>query len=211
MCCEFDEKHLREHYILNCCGVILTTNYKTNGIYLPADDRRHYVAWSDLTKEDFTSEYWDDLWRWYEDGGHEHVAAYFEQYDLSGFNPKAPPPKTPAFWEVVNANHAPEDAELADLLDVMGNPPVVTLDDLGDKATGELREWLAERRNRRAIPHKMDQAGYVPLRNPRAQDGVWKFNGRRLAVYARKDLSLKDRYAAVNRLARVTPQEPPGS
>jgi hypothetical protein len=30
-----DEKHLREHYVLNCCGVIITTNYKTEGIYLP--------------------------------------------------------------------------------------------------------------------------------------------------------------------------------
>jgi hypothetical protein len=47
-----DEKNLREYNILNCCGVIITTNYKTNGIYLPADDRRNYVAWSELTKED---------------------------------------------------------------------------------------------------------------------------------------------------------------
>jgi hypothetical protein len=36
-----DEKNLREYYILNCCAVIITTNYKTDGIYLPADDRRH--------------------------------------------------------------------------------------------------------------------------------------------------------------------------
>src|SRR5262249_3505100 len=34
-----DEKHLREHNIVNCCGVIITTNHKTDGIYLPADDR----------------------------------------------------------------------------------------------------------------------------------------------------------------------------
>ena len=43
-----DEKHLREHYILNCVGVIITTNHKTDGIFLPPDDRRHFVAWSDL-------------------------------------------------------------------------------------------------------------------------------------------------------------------
>jgi Family of unknown function (DUF5906)/Primase C terminal 2 (PriCT-2) len=42
-----DEKHLREHYVFNCCGVIITTNHKSDGIYLPADDRRHFVAWSD--------------------------------------------------------------------------------------------------------------------------------------------------------------------
>ena len=39
-----DEKHYREHAIMNCCGVIIGTNYKTTGIYLPSDDRRHFVA-----------------------------------------------------------------------------------------------------------------------------------------------------------------------
>jgi hypothetical protein len=38
-----DEKYLREHYVLNCTGMIITTNHKADGIYLPADDRRHYV------------------------------------------------------------------------------------------------------------------------------------------------------------------------
>jgi hypothetical protein len=47
-----DEKHLREHSIINCCGVVIMTNHRTDGIYLSADDRRHYVAWSDRTKED---------------------------------------------------------------------------------------------------------------------------------------------------------------
>jgi hypothetical protein len=45
-----DEKHLREYSVINCCGLIVTTNHKADGIYLPADDRRHFLAWSDLTK-----------------------------------------------------------------------------------------------------------------------------------------------------------------
>ena len=45
-----DEKNLREHSVLNCVGVIITTNHKADGIYLPADDRRHYVAWSELSE-----------------------------------------------------------------------------------------------------------------------------------------------------------------
>ena len=44
------------------------------------------------------------------------------ELDLSDFDPKAPPPKTPAFWDIVDANRAPEDAELADVLDKLGNP-----------------------------------------------------------------------------------------
>ena len=123
-----DEKHLREYYIPNVCGVIITTNHKTDGIFLPADDRRHYVAWSDLTKDDFEPDYWTRLWRWYDEGGDRHVAAYLASLDLAGFDPKAPPPKTKAFWDIVDATRAGEDAELADVIDELalkdgkGNP-----------------------------------------------------------------------------------------
>jgi hypothetical protein len=71
-----DEKNLREHAILNVTGVIITSNHKADGIYLPADDRRHYVAWSDLSKEDFNEGYWSALWNWYDREGCGHVAAF---------------------------------------------------------------------------------------------------------------------------------------
>jgi hypothetical protein len=125
-----DEKNLREHSVFNVCGVILTTNHKSDGIYLPSDDRRHYVAWSDLTKDDFTEAYWNGLWDWYEHGGIAHVAAYLHSLDLSGFNPKAPPLKTPAFWSIVDSNRAPEDAELADVIDRLDSPAALTLSEL---------------------------------------------------------------------------------
>src|SRR5262249_58626511 len=83
-----DEKNMREYDVFNVCGVIITTNYKTNGIYLPADDRRHFVAWSTANKEDFSDEYWHGIWKWYEDGGFAHVTAYLCTLDVSDFNPK---------------------------------------------------------------------------------------------------------------------------
>jgi hypothetical protein len=106
-----DEKNLREHSIPNCTGVIITTNHKADGIYLPADDRRHFVAWSDCAKEDFPDSYWKDLWDWYEAEGFRNVAAYLAMLNLNiaDFDPKAPPPKTPAFWQIVDASRAPED------------------------------------------------------------------------------------------------------
>jgi hypothetical protein len=61
-----DEKNLREHYVININGTVITTNHRTDGIYLPADDRRHYVAWSELAKEDFPKGYFDKIWKWYE-------------------------------------------------------------------------------------------------------------------------------------------------
>jgi hypothetical protein len=196
-----DEKHTREYGIFNVCGVIHTTNHKTDGIYLPADDRRHFVAWSELTRDDFAEGYWDKLWAWYDAGGAGHVAAYLRGLDLSAFNPKAPPTKTDAFWEIVDANRAPEDAELADLLDGMGNPQAITLADLVARAAGGIYEWIIDRKNRRAIPHRLEQCGYVPVRNPGAKDGHWKICERRQAVYALKMLPLRERIAAATRLS----------
>ena len=76
-----DEKNLREYKVFNCCGVIYTTNRK-DSIYLPADDRRTYAAWSKLTEEDFPKGYWDSMYQWFADGGYSHVAAYLTQLDI---------------------------------------------------------------------------------------------------------------------------------
>jgi phage/plasmid primase-like uncharacterized protein len=78
-----NEKHLREHSVLNVTGVIITSNYKTDGIFLPRDDRRHFVAWSELNRDDFAEGYWRSLWRWYENGGYGHVAAYLATLEPS--------------------------------------------------------------------------------------------------------------------------------
>jgi hypothetical protein len=196
-----DEKNLREYSIINCCGVIITTNHKADGIFLPPDDRRHYVAWSDLCKEDFPLEYWNHLWRWYNSGGIEHIAAYLAQLDISTFDPKAPPPKTAAFWGIVDASRAPEDAELADVLDLIGNPNAITIANITSQATGDFLTWIIDRKNRRTIPHRLEKCGYVPVRNEAAQDGHWKIGGKRQAVYARKILSIRERFAAASSLA----------
>jgi hypothetical protein len=195
-----DEKNLPEYYIPNCTGLIITTNYRTDGIYLPADDRRHFVCWSPCIKEDFAKDYWIDLHHWYRDGGNRHVAAFLMQNDLSDFDPKAPPEKTQTFWDVANANRAPEDAELADLLDDMNNPAATTLLRLVGYATGDVLVWLNDRKNRRVIPHRMETCDYLPVRNPEAKDGLWKISGKRQVVYARKDLSELERLKAAREL-----------
>jgi hypothetical protein len=200
-----DEKHLREHSVFNCCGVIITSNHKADGIYLPADDRRHFVAWSDIVKEEFPPAYWNGLWEWYTRGGYGHVAAYLAKLDLSAFDPKAPPPKTASFWDIVDANRAPEDAELADILDGMRNPDATTLIRITDAAAGEIQAWLRDRKNRRAIPHRLEKCGYVPVRNDAAESGLWVISGTRQVIYGKKILSISDRFRAASKLA-----SPPG-
>lgn len=72
------------------------------------------------SRKAFSDDYWSKLYGWYHSGGIGHVAAYLRTLDLSDFNAKAPPQKTPAFWDIVSANSTPEDAELADALDQLG-------------------------------------------------------------------------------------------
>ena len=199
-----DEKNLREHNILNCCGVIITSNHKADGIYLPADDRRHYVAWSNLDKTAFDTAYWNELWLWYDRGaGYHHVAAYLAQLDLSEFDSKAPAPKTPAFWEIVDSARPPEDAELADALDRLHEPDTVTLAEIAGVAIEPFNEWLLDRKNSRVVPHRLEECGYVAVRNTGARDGHWKVAGRRQVIYAKASLSQRDRIAAAQKRAGI--------
>ena len=198
-----DEKNIREHYVMNVCGVIITTNHKSDGIYLPADDRRHFVAWSDLDRSEFDEVYWRKLWQWYQSGGIESVGAYLRELDLSGFDPKAPPPKTEAFWHIVNAARSPEESELADILQQLKQPDVITINMLAERAKldhPDFAEWLLDRKNRKHVAYRLEDAGYEPVRNTDANDGLWAVGRRRMVVYASRNLTLSDRLKAVREL-----------
>jgi hypothetical protein len=46
------------------------------------------------------------------------------------------------------------------------------------------------------MPHKLDRVGYAPVRNPDADDGLFKAGGKRQAVYALKTLSVSEQIRA---------------
>jgi len=223
-----DEKHRQEHYVPNVVGVVITTNYKAGGIHIPAEDRRHYVAWSDLTLGDFEPDYFDQLYRWYDAEGYGHVEAYLRHLDLSSFDPKAPPPKTGAFWEMAAASASPEGLEISAALDEIVNtrafrqstqvsgdardfrsywPKAVTIRQVMDLAAidsvrhDSIYKWLEDRRNRRAIQNRMEQAGYVIVMN--GSSHLWYVSGKgRTAVYAQASLTPLERLSAARDLAR---------
>jgi hypothetical protein len=199
-------KYVAEYHIFNVCGVVITSNYKTDSLYLPADDRRHYIAWSELRKEAFPSGYWADLWTWYRQEGYGHVAAYLAAFDLSGFKAQDPPPKTDAFWAIADANLPPEHPELLTAIDHMGDPHAFTLDDLRDHAIGELEEWVNDRRNRRIIKHRLEGCGYVSVRNPeKKRDGYWKINEGWQAIYAKSTLTPTAQLKAAKKRQKCKP------
>ncbi len=198
-----DEKNIRKYPVPNVFGTIFTTNHRTDALYLPPDDRRHYCLWSASKLEDFTEDYWKELWGWYYgEGGLEHVAAYLRAYDLSSFDAKAPPEKTAAFWAISDNGRAPEEAELYDVFEELGWPDAVILDEVINAAVGDIGFWLSERKNRRAIPHKFECCGYVPLRNSSQTDGRWKVGGKNNAIYVRTKLSGREQHEAASELRR---------
>jgi hypothetical protein len=202
-----NQKHMREYYVPNVMGVLFTTNNRTDGLYLPADDRRHYVAWSEAQKEDFSDSYWTGLWQWLGQGGTWHVIEYLRTLDLAGFNPKAPPLTTAAFWTIVHANNAPEDAELSSIFGEDAGVDAIVLADVIEKAKeaklDDLADELGNRKLRRSIPHKLARIGYVPVHNPDAKDRQWAVEGQRVTVYASKNLNISEQVRAARSRAAL--------
>jgi hypothetical protein len=203
-----DEKNLREYSIPNLTGVLQTTNNK-GAIFLPPDDRRHFIGWSHRTASDFPEQFWLDLWAWYRREGFRHVAAYLRALDLSTFNPKAPPPKTQTFHEIVEMSRPTEDSALAALLDWMERPVAVTVKCLLRKCAldilnyGELSAWLNDRGSRKKIPKRLDGCGYVRVNNDDDErDGQFGFGSEKRVVFGRKDLTTRERTHAAEQLAK---------
>ena len=192
-----EEKRLPQETIPNVTSVIITTNRKES-MYLPPDDRRYFVAWADCKREDFPADYFKGLWGWYSrDGnaGNGYVAGFLRQCDLSDFDPKAPPPRTPAFWEIVNATRPAGDAELRTVLEALA-APAITIAMLA--AAGLV--GAKDRATCNAIPARLKAVGYAPVRS-QAKDGLWLIGGRRQAAYARAELSAEDQLAAVSAIS----------
>jgi phage/plasmid primase-like uncharacterized protein len=202
-----NEKFIPEYYVPNVLGLIITSNHKADGLYIPADCRRHYVAWSNLSQEDFSDDYFPGFWEGYyaKENGLADVAAYLTALDISKFNPHAPPLKTPAFWDIVGASRVPEDAETQDAIDRLGSedgrggiirPAVLLISQIAAKAdehgNSDFAVWWRDRRNSRKIPHRLEACGYAIVRNRGAKDGLWKINNKRQAVYARDDISVEN-------------------
>lgn len=197
-----DEKHLREYEIPNLVGVVMTTNHRTNGIFLPRGDRRHYVAWSWRDPDKLGKEFWDNFYDKLKNGGRRDIAVYLRNYDLSTFNPKEPPPKTEHFKAIVDANTSPEDDEMTTFIDELGNPEALIVSDLlGHNGIPEtFKAWLSDRKNARSVPHRLEQAGYVSIHNDSSKAGRWKVAGRDCMVYAKVGLDPRDRYVAAKKL-----------
>jgi hypothetical protein len=91
---------------------------------------------------------------------------------------------------------------LSDALDALDWPDTTTLESIAHRATVDFAAWINDRRYRTQLPHRLESAGYVAVRNPETKDGRWKLNGRYQVVYARRDIGgERERIVAARRLA----------
>ena len=205
-----NEKYMKQHHVVNVCAPIVTTNH-LDGLYLPPDDRRWFVAWSPVHREDFDAGYWNALYAWFANGGNEIVAGYLANRDLSDFDAKRPPRKTAAWDRMVNMSRATEDAELADALERMGDPDAVTIAAVRFRAEPSLSDYLGDKRNSRNVYRRFEACGYVAVDNPDSKEGRWPVSGKKQTVYVKETLTTRDRLAAAKRLAMPTPHAIPSS
>jgi hypothetical protein len=93
-----------------------------------------------------------------------------------------------------------EDAEMADVLDNLGNPDAITLARIHSVAPADFQTWLTDRKNRSRVPYRMEKCGYLQVRNENDSTGLWSINGKRQVVYVKTTLSPPARIAAVKQL-----------
>jgi hypothetical protein len=191
----------RGFYVTNCLGLVFTTNYSRDSLYIPPGDRRFFVAWTEYDgRANFSKAYWTELWNWYQnEDGFEHVAAYLRTLDVSDFDPKAPPPETEAHRDIVESYQSAESDELADALDALGRPDAVTTTQLVLKDNN--LAWMIDRRFARRVPYRMEESGYPTCRAKR-NNGRWIINGKRHVIYTKAELAPDQRRVAAEALVR---------
>ncbi len=208
------DKYVRAHPVVDVVCFIITTNHKVRGLYLPDDDARHYVAWSNRTWEDWgyatqdelKKKYFDPLYEWYGAGGYESVAHYLKTLDVSAFDPKAVPPKTSAWHEIVNAYADPKKSTLARILETLGNPEAVSVRQVqAADADGEL-QWL-DAKGRNTIPADFEAVGFMHQRNEDTKSGRWtvgpKNSRKEVAIYVRAKLTANERMTAAREVHKL--------
>jgi hypothetical protein len=98
-----------------------------------------------------------------------------------------------------------------DVIEALGSPGAVTIQMIKDKAApqfnesgvmieneSELHLWFCDSRNIKQYSRRMENCGYMQVGNEAAKDGYWKVGGKRMAVYAKKELPLREQLKEIN-------------
>jgi hypothetical protein len=109
-----NKKMQHPYNVVNRCLVIASSNDRVP-IVLDTQDRRWFCVWSDLPRMD-PPERGQRMWRWFESGGFEAIAAWLYRRDVSAFNPAAAPPVTEYKLSLISNGQSPAESILCDMI-----------------------------------------------------------------------------------------------
>lgn len=184
-----NKKNLHPYQVPNVMSVVITTNFKLDGLFIPPDDGRYYVAWSDSPRINQDG-YYEGFWEWLENGGGKQACyGYLMKLDVSGFRPKDNPPRTEAWHQIVSAGRNPEETMMSDVLEGL---KIATVREIMVKLQMSNQHDLlnALTKGGRRIPSILSRVGMDALPNPNTTDGRWRLDdGRKDTLYVAKGLT----------------------
>ena len=108
-----NKKNQHPYNVVNRCLVIASSNDSVP-ITLDSQDRRWFCVWSGLPR--MQPEHGPRIWRWFESGGFEAVAAWLYRRDVSAFNPAAAPPITEYKLNLIDNGQSPAESVLCQMI-----------------------------------------------------------------------------------------------
>lgn len=190
--CTINQKYGQKYTTKRYCGVIITTNHLSSGIYIPEDDRRYDVieaatmAEMGIEDEDKRRQYFIDLWEWFYNGGDSHVAAYLHKRDISNWSASNGQRKTAAHRSVVKAGRA-SDSWLIDILNDINSPTFVTTTHILSIAE---TKGINPKDLFKKVGPTLGRCGYLMHENEGDLLGRWQYNingkDKSFTVFAKK-------------------------
>jgi hypothetical protein len=183
------------------CGVIMTTNHLSNGIFIPEGDRRYDVI-DCATKKDMglneeeLKEHFERLWEWFEnDRGAENIAAYLNTRDISKFSANSGQRKTEAHKTVVAQGYS-SDYWLTDIIEELGSPVALRASWIVERAVAN---GMKINEVRAKMAYAMERTEYSKMVNPNIVDGRWKIAGKSTIIYSKYGISIDEALKSVEK------------
>lgn len=175
---EMKQAHLI--YVRNVLRVFLTTNDQLT-LHCPPEDRRLFIMHSCLPQRWHRPDYFEDMFRYFEEGGADAAVHWLLLRDISNFKPGDTPPMTVGKEQVIASSQQVRRDIISDAFDAFvgeNEPPDVFFPvDLilteGDGApTFDDKGKLVAALKARNLHFRAMELGYVLMKNPEGPE--WK-------------------------------------
>ncbi len=190
-------------YAANVRGVIIDTNYNEDALQIDPGDRRYFFVYSPLPavvelnegEQKAHAKLFDEYYSWLQHDGWKDLGIMFQEMDLHGWDPAAPPPSTEAKQNVIDAQRPVEQLIVRQLFRDF-KPPFVTIPalemwarngGLEQTSEGRVEAALVSSSFRRQLDKELAKCRYT-----RAHKNAIIFSDRIRMVYMQEGMLLAD-------------------